>query len=136
MKKINRTMMTAAVVAAFTTVVHVFAGGKDVAAPLLASNLAEVPKITMYSVWHLVSITLGLSAAALFVGALPRHADAARYLTIFVSVLWTGFGIVFLVVALTQPESGWLFKLPQWILLLPVGILGLVGGLRGRDKST
>jgi hypothetical protein len=30
-----------------------------------------------------------------------------------------------LVVAAVQPENSWLLKLPQWALLLPVGLLGL-----------
>ena len=75
----------------------------------------------------MVSVVLAMSAVALFVGGLPRHAHAARYLVLFVSVLWCVFGMVFLAVVFIQPESGWLFKLPQWILLLPVGILGVWG---------
>lgn len=59
-----------------------------------------------------------LEAAAGKAG-LPRHARAA---------LRCAFGLVFLGLVAIQPESGWLFKLPQWILLLPVGLLGLWGG--------
>jgi hypothetical protein len=41
------------------------------------------------------------------------------------AALWCAFGVVFLAVVAIQPESGWLLKLPQWVLLLPVGLLGL-----------
>lgn len=123
----NKPLLAAALLTAFIAAVHLFAGGADVAAPLLASSLADEPRLTLYAVWHLVTVTLVLSAAALFVSALPDHAVAARYLALFVSVLWLSFGAVFLVVAFTQPGEGLLFKMPQWILFLPVGFLGLWG---------
>lgn len=126
----NRPLLVAALLAAFTAAVHAFAGGQDVAAPLLASTLAEVPKRTLHAVWHMASVVLALSAPALFVGSLPRHAAAARYLVLFVSALWCAFAAVFLIVVAVQPDGGWLFRLPQWSLLLPVGALGFWGASR------
>lgn len=124
----NRLLVIAAILAAVTAAVHVLAGGQDVAAPLLASSMAAAPKLTLYAVWHMVSAVLAMSVPALFIGSLPRHARAARYLVLFVSALWCAFGLVFLGLIALLPERGWLFKLPQWILLLPVGLLGLWGG--------
>ncbi len=123
----NRILFISALIAAFTAIVHIFAGGADVVSPLLSSTLASEPKHTLYAVWHMVSVVLVFSTIALFVGSLPRHVQAASYLVIFISMLWLVFGIVFLVVVAIQSESGWLFKLPQWVLLLPVGFLGLWG---------
>lgn len=127
----NRPLVVAALLAAFTAAVHLFAGGPDVATPLLTSALADEPKLTLYAVWHMATVVLTISAVALFFAALPRHATAARYMVLFISALWCAFGIVFLVVIAIQPESDLLFKLPQWILLLPVGLLGLWGSGRG-----
>jgi hypothetical protein len=124
---VNKPLFIAALMTAFIAAVHLFAGGADVAAPLLASALAEEPRLTLYAVWHLVTVTLVLSAVALYISALPRHAAAARYLALFISVLWLCFGAVFFVVACTQPGEGLFFKMPQWILFLPVGLLGLWG---------
>lgn len=124
----NRLLVIAAVLAAFAAAVHILAGGPDVATPLLASSMAGEPKLTLYAVWHMGSVVLAMSVPALFIGSFPRHEHAARYLVLFVSALWCVFGLVFLCVAAIQPESGWHFKLPQWILLLPVGLLGLWGG--------
>lgn len=123
----NLCLLIASLIAAFTTGIHVFLGGADVAAPLLLSTLADEPRLTLYVVWHMASLTLGLSAFALFIGSLPRYSQSARYLVLFISVLWLGFAVIFIVVALIQPGDGWLFKLPQWILLAPVGLLGLWG---------
>jgi hypothetical protein len=123
----NKPLLIAALLTAFIAVIHLYAGGADVASPLLASSMEAEPRLTLYAVWHLVSVTLVLSAIALYVSAQPRHAGAARYLALFISVLWICFGLVFLVVAFTQPGQGLLFKMPQWILFLPVGLLGLWG---------
>ena len=123
----NRILIVTAFTAAFTAAVHIFAGGADIATPLLASTLATETKLTLYAVWHMTSVVLVLSAFAFFVGGLSAYAQASRYLVLFTSTLWCAFGVVFLSIALIQPESGWLFKLPQWALLLPVGLLGLLG---------
>ncbi len=121
----DRVLLVAALLAALTAALHIFAGGTDVAAPLLASAMEGEPKLTLYATWHMASVAMALSAVALVVGSLPRYALAARYLVLFISLLWCAFGGVFLLVALSQPGGGWLFKLPQWTLLLPVGGLGL-----------
>ncbi|MDF3838199.1 hypothetical protein P3W85_35475 [Cupriavidus basilensis] len=126
----NRPLFCSALLAAFTAIVHILAGGADVASPLLASSLPVAPKLTLYAVWHLVSATLALTSVALLVAAFPRHAIASRYLVLFLSVLWLGFGGIFIAVALMRPEEGLLLELPQWALLLPVGLLGLWGGMR------
>lgn len=129
----NKPLLIAALLSAFIAAVHLFAGGADIAAPLLASSLAEELRLTLYAVWHLISVILVLSAIALYVCALPHHAAAGRYLALFISVLWLSFGAIFLVVAFTQPGQGLFLKLPQWILFIPVGLLGLWGSanLRG-----
>lgn len=126
----NRRLFIAALLAAFTAAVHILAGGSDVAAPLLASSIAGAPKLALYAVWHIVSVVLAMSSVALFLGCLPRHAQVARYPVLFASMLWCAFGAVFLAVAAIQPDGSWLFKLPRWILLLPVGLLGLWGRFR------
>lgn len=133
----NKPLLIASMLAAVTAAVHLIAGGADIAVPLLGSVLTGELRLTLYAVWHLVSVTLVLSAGALCIGALPRYAGAFRPLVLFVSILWLCFGIVFLAVALAQPGEGLLFMLPQWILFLPVGFLGLWGGsgLRIRQLS-
>lgn len=130
----NGILVSAALLAAFTAVVHVFVGGEDVAVPLLASPLTGTLKWTLYVVWHMVSVVLALSAVVLFVGAMPRHAGPSRYLVRFVSALWCAFGVLFLLVAAMQPDSGGFLALPQWALLLPVGVLGLLGGRRRASR--
>jgi hypothetical protein len=123
----NKFLLSASILAAATAAIHVFAGGQDIAMPLLNSQLAEVPRLTLYAVWHMATAALALSAAALFIGAMPRYAAAGRLMVLFVSALWLAFGAVFVLVATFQAGAGLYFKLPQWVLLLPVGLLGVLG---------
>ena len=123
----NKLLLFASIIAAVTTVIHAVIGGGDTVGPLLSSQISDVPRLTLYAVWHMATITLGLSAVCMFVAALPQHTSNSRYMVRFISALWLLFGVAFIMVAATQPGSGLLLKLPQWILLLPVGVLGWLG---------
>ncbi len=129
----NRVLLTAGVLAAITAAVHTIAGTAEIQAPLLGSALGEPLRLLLYACWHLVTVALLLSAAALlWCARMPGHVGV-RPLATFVSILWLLFGMVFVFVALAFSGPGALLVLPQWILLLPVGALGWVGS---RNAST
>jgi len=126
----NRMLLVASLLAAVTAAIHIVLGGADVAAPLLASSLALEPRLVLYACWHGISVALILSAGGLFIGALPRFAAGGRMLVLAISLWWLAFAAVFLLVIAAGPGDGLLWRLPQWMLLTPVGLLGLVGALR------
>lgn len=118
-------VLAAGSLAGITAFIHVIAGGKDVARPLLLSSVDEEVRFTLYACWHLVSVALFVSSLALLGhGAGFYHSPET---VAFVSVLWLLFGAVFLVVTLGVAKPGGLFRFPQWVLLVPVGLLGLCG---------
>lgn len=123
----NKLLFLASVLAAAVTIIHVWAGGKDIAEPLLASQLAEEPRLTLYAVWHMVSALLGISAVTLGRAAMPGRGAATAPAVRLIAVLWIVSGLVFLLVAATQPGEGLFLKLPQWALLIPVGVLAWLG---------
>jgi len=123
----NRTLLFTAILAAFTAAVHIFVGTPEIQKPLLQSALPQEVSLLLYTCWHLVSVTLSLSAAAFFVSARANLAGSSRNMVKFVSYMWLCFGFVFVAVALIHSGVLMLLKLPQWILLLPVGVLGLWG---------
>lgn len=123
----NRTFFLTAILAAFTAAVHVFVGTPEIEGPLLQSALPEEVRLLLYACWHLVSVTLTLSAAAFFVSARAGGTPPPHQMVKLVSCLWLCFGLVFIVVALLYSGAPMLLKLPQWALLLSVGALGLWG---------
>lgn len=131
--RIDRVLAAAAVVAAGTTLLHIFGGGATIARPLLDSSLDDVVRLTLYVVWHMVTVALGFSAVALAIAAAPNRHVGMRPLVAFISMLWIAFGAVFLFVAAADGggTDRYFGDFGQWIVLMPVGILGLWSLRRG-----
>ncbi len=116
----------AGIIGLFTALVHIIAGQLDPVRPFLKSELPEVPKATLLACWHMVSVVLIICGAVLsYAGWFNLHNS---YLVVAgISLTYIVFSIVFIIV-------GWYFfgyrsfiKLPQWILLMPIGTFGLIG---------
>lgn len=122
----NWLIILSGVLAACTAAVHIFAGGRDVARPLLASDLGETLKLTLYACWHLVSVALVLSSLALLADGIGAIGPS-KPMVGFICVSWLLFGMVFVFVTLGIAKPRGLFRFPQWVLLLPVGVFGLWG---------
>jgi len=122
---VNRILLWAAVLAAFTAALHTIMGTAEITGPLLRSHLPPQLSLLLYACWHLVSGTLIASSAALFMAA--REPERHRSMAQFVAWLWLCFGLVFIGVAVGGSGVAMLLELPQWSLLLPVGVFGLWG---------
>jgi uncharacterized Tic20 family protein len=122
----NWFIISSGAIAALTAGIHLSLGGVTIARPLLASSLEDEVKFTMYACWHLVSVILVLSAFALLATGVGMMALNSSPIA-FISLSWLLFGLVFLTVTLGVAKPRRLFRFPQWILLIPVGILGIAG---------
>ncbi|MGX2996493.1 hypothetical protein JNUCC64_19835 [Streptomyces sp. JNUCC 64] len=131
----NGWYLAAGVTAFGVALIHIVAGRRDVVLPLLSSGLADEPRRALHAVWHMVSVDLVLSAVALTVCAFADDATgdatatgaATGAVAWFVAAHFAAYTVVFLVVTLS---AGWprpLLRLPQWMLLLPVGALAAAG---------
>lgn len=117
-------LRTAAALATFTTIIHVIGGGYEIAGPAMRSDMEEVPRLVTYVVWHMASVSLGLSAIALTAASTSQRRKQFEPLVLFISATWSGFALCFLAVITTQEGDDLFFNMPQWLLLLPVGLLG------------
>ena len=122
----NIWILSAGLLGVFTALVHVFAGQVDPIRPFLKSELEDIPKATLLACWHLVSVTLLMSSLMLtYAGWYSLY---SLYLPIqFVGILYILFALVFLVVGWYFFGSKVFVKLPQWILLVPIGLLASYG---------
>ncbi|OII61343.1 hypothetical protein BJP40_05760 [Streptomyces sp. CC53] len=121
----NGRLLTAGGIAAATTVLHAAAGGRSVVRPLLGSGVAAEPERTLHVVWHMVTADLLLSSPAL--PALARASAPSRPLVLFIAAQYLAYAVAFLTVTLAADWPRPLLRLPQWMLLLPVGVLALIG---------
>ena len=119
----NHFLLGAAVLAALIVAVHLFAGGRDVARPLLQSTeLDDTVRFTLYYCWHLVSITLVMMFLGFAAAALSSSFAALGLAATAFSVAFAAYGVWL------APKSGQGFgKMPQGLLFIPQSILGLIG---------
>ena len=113
-----------------TALVHTVAGHFDPVLPFLRTELEATAKATLHVCWHLVTVTLFASALALLWLGLSPGLSGAGALATFISGLYVLYSLVFLVMGARR--FGWRpLRLPQWLLLLPVGVLAALGACAG-----
>ena len=124
----NVWIFSAGIIGLFTAFVHIFVGQVDPVRPFLKSDLADIPKATLLACWHMVSVTLFICGLALtYIGWF--NLDSFLNVVLGISIVFVIFSLVF--VAVGWYFFGWqtFIKLPQWLLLLPIGVLGLIGAM-------
>jgi len=109
-----------AAVAALIAAIHFFAGGREVARPLLRQNtLPPVVMLTHYYCWHLVTITLiGLAGAFGYASLAPD----GRVLAVFATVAAGLFAVWGLALVLSQAQRH--RDMPQWMLFAVLAASG------------
>lgn len=119
----NLFFAAAAALALLTTAVHLFAGGRDTARPLLAaSDLDPVAKRTAYLAWHITSASLALLSGAFATAAV---APAAWELAAFGTVASVLYAIVSVAIAVSAGADVW--RLPQWLAFALIAGIGAAG---------
>ena len=108
--------------------VHLIGGQIDPVTPFLNSNLADNPKAVLLVCWHMVSaILIASGILLLYVGwyNIPSLYDVV----LFLSGLYVIFALIFLGIGFYYFRFKTITQLPQWILLLPIGVLGIMGAM-------
>jgi len=115
--------LTAASLGLVTALVHIIAGGQEVARPLLGStDMGTVPRLTAYYCWHITSIVLvAMAGGFAWVGFHPSDPSLAILLT----GLATAFAALSLVLVVVNRLG--LLALPQWIFFAAISLPALFG---------
>lgn len=120
MKSKNIYWLLAGGISAFTFIIHLTLGQIDIVNPMLESELTIQVKTELLSVWHMISVILLATAGLFFYYGIKNFPSSV--MICLLSNLYLVFGLVFIASGLYS----WIF-VPQWILLLPIGIFGLIG---------
>lgn len=131
MKNINVWWLFAAVAMAAITALHIVGGGAELARPLLDQKaLGASVTGNLYYGWHLVSVMLAAMALAYGAAAVSaRHRSLGSASTL----LALAFAILNIVIGLRTDLFPW--QLPQWVLFLPVAVVGFLGLMASRPGS-
>ncbi|WP_336317858.1 hypothetical protein [Streptomyces lavendofoliae] len=124
----NGWFLAAGLTSAGVAAVHVVAGGRDVVRPLRACHLPDEPRRVLRAVWHMVTADLILAAVAL-IGLAVRHHPGGDLVAWLLAAHFVAYAVVFLAISLAADWSRPWLRLPQWLLLLPVGALAAAGAL-------
>lgn len=122
----NTYLLSAGAIGLLTSTAHIIGGQQTLIRPFLQSDLASDVKGCLLLCWHTVSAYLLLTSCLYLYAALNQHSELTLLLNavsdfyILVAALFIAVGSYFF-----GPRT--LYKLPQWVLLLPIGILGLLG---------
>lgn len=111
-----------ALFAAAITIIHVVAGGREIARPLLEQGtLTPSVKFTHYYCWHLTTISLtGLSGCFAY-AALSQD---GRILAAFASLIAVAFCVWGLVLVFWKRQRH--RDMPQWMLFLGLAVSGIL----------
>ncbi|QYO63117.1 hypothetical protein [Leptolyngbya sp. 7M] len=123
----NGFLLAAAVVSLLTFLVHLFWGGYDIINPLLkASDLQDMPKLTAYYGWHIVTLVLlAMTCAYAYVAFVQPDVPLTVMLT-SIAAACTLLSVVLIVTRQLQP-----LDYPQWAFFLPIALFGALGLILG-----
>ncbi len=111
----------AGIINSFTALLHIIGGQLDLVNPLLTSNLNLQTKTEWLGAWHIVTVILIVSSYYLLKYGLntlqKRNSDVIQ----LIGILYILFSITFIISSLFMKTFA-----PQWILLLPIGVLSLI----------
>lgn len=106
----------------FTAFIHVIGGQITLINPILKSELTNQIQTEMLGVWHAITVILFASSIAFLGYGFANTKNTRTELIAFLSYLYIAFSIAFIFSSI----HGRILA-PQWILLLPIGLLGLLG---------
>lgn len=117
----------AGVLASFVVIGHFIMGVKVYLKPMLEAEFNQIPKATMQSVFHYISVFLILSALALVVSGLKAsNLEGTELLVKFIGVNYILFALVQIFYSIKNGVKNPLIKMFQWTMFLPIGILCLL----------
>lgn len=120
--KKNYYWLVAGVINLFTALLHTIGGQIELVNPLLQSNLTNQTKAEWFGVWHMVTIILFMSSYFVLKNAVVEFQKRKTELIKHIGILYILLSIPFCISSVIHK-----FLAPQWILLLPIGLLIYLG---------
>ena len=118
----NIQWFAASILALVATLVHLFAGEKTDIKHLMLSGMPINLKIEMRMCWYMVAIDMAVSGIYLLGVGLRNMLPMSEPLLRTIALRFVLYGLVALLLILfTQKDH--LLKVPQWALLMAIGLL-------------
>ena len=129
LKVMNYYFLTAGIISMFAVIGHFTIGRTDFLEPVLNSDIDEIPKKVMHSIFHYLSVYMILTTILLLLFAIDSHALFENHsdVAILIAISYVGFAVTQIIVAVTSSIKGGIFRLFQWIFWMLIAVLSLAG---------
>ena len=105
-----------------TAIIHLFAGQMDLVNPLQNSNLEDQQKAEWIGAWHIVTILLFFSSFIILKAGFGKLKEYELQILRRFGMLYILAGVPFIISSIYYSVFA-----PQWILLMPIGVLLFFG---------
>ncbi len=125
----NYLVLSASVISLMAVGGHFSVGIKDFLKPVINSDIADIPKFVMKSLFHYMSVFMVLSTILLFLHAInftPGFLDSYT-ITMLLGFIYGSFAIAQFVTALASPVKKGPVKMFQWIFWTLISVLSILG---------
>ncbi|TRX35451.1 hypothetical protein FNW52_10425 [Flavobacterium sp. ZT3R18] len=120
--KKNIYWLIAGIINLFTAVLHTIGGQISLVNPLLGSNLIIQAKAEWMGAWHMVTIILFATSYLLIKNGLGKKENEQTEFVKYIGYLYILFSVPSIVTSVMYNLLA-----PQWIILLPIGLLAYLG---------
>ena len=117
----NLLMLIGGILSLIAALIHMVVGEKTDIAQLLKTHIQLNLKLELRGVWYAFGLDLGITSLFLLFLAFKSSLVENELLIVFFSLRFILYGLGILVVILMTNRK-YLFKVPQWLLLLAIGI--------------
>jgi hypothetical protein len=124
MKNKNIYLLIAGFLNLFTAFIHLIGGQITLLSPLRNSNLTTQVITEFLGVWHMATAVLFYTSILLIQKGFKAN-NVSKEVIHFMGILYILFGLSFVGASIYEMQLA-----PQWALLLPIGVLALIGKKR------
>ena len=124
----NYLLLIAGIVALFACVGHFTMGARDFLKPVLTSNIEDIPKNVMHSLFHYMSVFMVLTVLLLISFSFGEKLffENINDVVIVIGIIYGGHAISQFLVALKSGIKGGIFKLFQWFFWQLIALFSLL----------
>lgn len=125
----NYYILTAGVLASFATIGHFAMGTKDFLKPVMVSDIDEIPKKVMESLFHYMSVFMILTSIVLLAIAMGHNLtfESTADVVKIIGIVYACFAVVQFYIALTSSIKMGVFKLFQWVFWILISVFSFLG---------
>ncbi len=127
--KMNYYIFTAGIISTLATIGHFAIGTKDFLKPVLNSEVGDIPKNVMTSLFHYMSGFMVLTSVILLSISMgePLVFQNTKDVVIMIGIFYGTFAIIQFAIALFSSITLGVVKLFQWIFWLLIALFALIG---------